>query len=101
MPCPADRDGFELASEGVERRLQAESSACNRHVNSRWWRGLALRELLQDLLEHLGGIILAALAALAALAGLLLLLLLYLLDHLHGHLANHAHRAAHHAHNAA
>jgi hypothetical protein len=44
-----------------------------------------LRELLNDLLEHLGGIILAALVALAALAALLLLLYLlkYLLDHAH------------------
>jgi hypothetical protein len=41
---------------------------------------LPLHELLQDLLEHLGGIILAALGALAALAALLLL---HLLNHLH------------------
>jgi hypothetical protein len=49
-----------------------------------------LRELLQDLLEHLGGIILAALGALAALAALLLL---QLLNHLHD-LVDHAHGAS-------
>jgi hypothetical protein len=61
---------------------------------------LALRELLHDLLEHLGGIILAALRALAGLAGLLLLL--HLLNALHD-LVQDAHRAsaAHHAHYAA
>jgi hypothetical protein len=54
-----------------------------------WGRrlALALRELLQDLLE---GITLAALAALAA---LLLLLLLYLLKHLLGYVC-YAHDAA-------
>jgi hypothetical protein len=63
--------------------------------------GLALlRELLQDLLEHLGGIILAA--ALGALAGLAALLRLHLLHRLH-ELLDHAHRAAaaaHHTHYA-
>jgi hypothetical protein len=49
-----------------------------------------LRELLQDLLEHLGGIALTALGALAALAALLRL---HLLNHLHD-LVEHAHRAA-------
>jgi hypothetical protein len=51
-----------------------------------------LRELLQDLLEHLGGIILAA--ALVALArAIAALLLLHLLNHLHD-LVQHAHRAS-------
>ena len=53
-----------------------------------WVRRLALRQLLQDLLER---IILPALAALAAL--LLLLLLLYLLKHLLGYVC-YAHDAA-------
>jgi hypothetical protein len=51
------------------------------------WGGglaLALRELLHDLLEHLGGIILPALGAIGAI-GALLLLLLYLLNRLLGH----------------
>jgi hypothetical protein len=67
-------------------------------LESRWRRGLALRlrELLQDLLEHLGGIILAALAALAAPAALAALVALLglrlLLKHLHD-LVQHAHRA--------
>ena len=62
-------------------------------LESRGRRGLALplRELLQELLEHLGGIILAALAALAALVALLGLRLL--LNHLHD-LVQQAHRAS-------
>jgi hypothetical protein len=59
-----------------------------------------LRELLHDLLEHLGRIILAA--ALGALAALAALLRLHLLNHLHD-LVEHGHRAAasHHSHYAA
>jgi hypothetical protein len=51
-----------------------------------------LHELLQDLLKHLGGIILAALGALGGLAALAALLLLHLLNDLHD-LVQHAHRA--------
>jgi hypothetical protein len=47
---------------------------------------LPLRELLQDLLEHLRGIILAALVAPRSLAALAALLLLHLLKHLLKHL---------------
>jgi CheY-like chemotaxis protein len=60
-----------------------------------------LRELLQDLLEHLGRIILAA--ALGALVGPAALLRLHLLHLLH-ELVDHAHRAAaaaQHTHNTA
>jgi hypothetical protein len=60
-------------------------------------RRLALRQLLQDLLE---GIILPALAALGALAALLLLLS-DLLKHLQAHACDHAPRASHDAHDAA
>jgi hypothetical protein len=52
---------------------------------------LALHELLQDFLEHLGGIILAALGALAALAAALLLF--HLLNHLHDLVQNTANSA--------
>jgi hypothetical protein len=54
-----------------------------------------LRELLQDLLEHLHGIILAALIAPRSLAALAALLLLRLLKHLHD-LVEDAHGAASH-----
>jgi hypothetical protein len=53
---------------------------------------LALRELLHDLLEHLGRIVLAAALATLGPAGLLLLLLLQLLNLLHD-LVQDAHRA--------
>jgi hypothetical protein len=100
MPCLADHRRLEFVCTYAEWRPHAEPSACGRHVRSRG-SGLALlRELLQDLLEHLGGIILAA--ALRALIGPAALLRLHLLNRLH-ELLDHAHRAsaAHHTHYAA
>jgi len=101
MPRLADYRRPEFIFVYAEWRPHAEPSASNRHVRSRGRSGLALlRELLQDLLEHLGGIILAP--ALGALAGLAALLRLHLLNRLH-ELVDHAHRAsaAHHTHYAA
>jgi hypothetical protein len=102
-PRPTDDLGFVV--ESADGGWAPKSSAYNRHLKSRGMAlaltlALALRELLHDLLEHLGGIILAALGALAGLAGLLLLL--HLLNALHD-LVQDAHRAsaAHHAHYAA
>jgi hypothetical protein len=98
MPCLADHRRLEFVAANAEWRPHAEPSACDRHVRSRGSVLALLRVLLQDLLEHLGGIILAA--ALRALAGLAALLRFHLLNRLHELLdhAAHAASAAHHTH---
>jgi len=91
-------DAFGFVSEGVEWRVHCRIIGVLPPFQITWVRRLALRQLLQDLLE---GIILAALAVLGALAALLLLLLSDLLKHLQAHACDHAPRASHDAHDTA